>query len=186
MSLTMTSVPVAAATDFPAPAPPTELAVADFAAILQSSPMSGMPQLANPTALAGEVFNHLRGFVERAHYQENLKFSSLGQSGDGNRTPTSAEGGRVAELPRGQDNSALAGLLMPSSLAGPLSPQPVAGNPLSDPQNSFSDQQRKTLADFRRICDILLSSSMFSVEVAVVGGGVSQGVRSINTLLRPE
>jgi len=187
MSLTITAVPTAQPATISVPVAPTELSVADFAAALQNAPMSGMPQLANPAALASEVFNHLRGFVERAHYYENMKLTPLGAADDGNVTLASADGGRFGEQPGGlaRDNSALADPAAVGKGGGSTS-QPVAGNTLSDLQNTLSDTQRKTLADLERVIEFCVAALKFSTETTLVGGGVSQGVRAVNTLLRPE
>jgi hypothetical protein len=186
MSLTITGVPAAAATDFPAPSQPTELQVLDFAAILKNSPTSGMPELANPTVLASEVFNHLRGFVQRAHYYENLKFPPSETTDDGNITLASADGGGLAQLPGAlaRDNSALADLA-PAGGGGATS-QPASGNTRADLQNPLSDDLRKSLADLHRMTEYCLATLNFSVEATVVGGGVAQGVRSVNTLLKAQ
>jgi hypothetical protein len=164
-----------------------ELPVSEFAAILESTPMSGMPQLANPAALASEVFNHLRGFVERAHYYGNLKPTPVGLVDDGNLTSASAEGGRVARLRGGPapDNSALAGVVAARE-GGASASQPVVGNTLADPQNTLSDQQQKILANFQRFSDLVLATVNFSVEANLVGGGLAEGIRSVNTLLKAQ
>lgn len=172
MSLTITGVPAAGATDAPVPSPLTELAVADFVAMLQNSPMSGMPQLANPAALAGEVFNHLRGFIDRAQHYENLKLTPLRPADDGNIQLASADGGRLAALTGGpaRDSSVLADPA-PAGAASASTSQPVQG---------------MTLADLQRVLDSCLAMLNFSLEATVVGGGVAQGVHSVNTLLRAQ
>jgi hypothetical protein len=162
-----------------------ELSVSDFAAILQNSPTSGMPQLANPAALAGEIFNHLRGFVERAHYYDNLKPPPLGPADDGNAA--SAVGGRLAELLGGpaQDKPALADFV-PARAGASSASQPVEGNTLADPRNALSDQQRKILVEIERVHEFALAMMNFSVEATLVAGGVTQVVRSVNTLLKAQ
>jgi hypothetical protein len=163
------------------------MAVSDFAAILQSSPMSGMPQLANPAALTGELFNHLRGFVERAHYYENLKLTPPGPVHDGNLTPATAQGVRVAELPGAASpgNSALAALV-PAGEGGPSASQPVPGSTLAEPQNSLSDESQKVLADLQRFYDLIWKAEDFSVETTLVGDALSMSVRSVNSLIKAQ
>jgi hypothetical protein len=187
MSLTLTAVPAASLTDLPTPTSPTELQAVDFAAILQSSPMSGMPEMANPAALAGEVFNHLRGFVERAHRFQNVKLPPPGQVDDGNLTQAFVDGGRTAGMFGGPalDDSALS-VLVPTTEEGSSVAQPVAGNTLADPQNILSDESRIGLADLQRFIDFGHAMFRFSVESRVVAAGLTQGVHAINTLLKAQ
>jgi hypothetical protein len=176
MSLTITGVAGAGATDFAAPAAPTELPVADFVAMLQNSPMSGMPQLANPAALASELFGHLRGFVERAHYYENMKLSRVPTADGGNAVLVSADGDQLANLSGGgaaQNNPTLADLAR------------VDARP-DEREGSTLQSAGITLADLQRLQEFCLATLNFSTEAALAGSGVSQGVRSINTLLRAQ
>jgi hypothetical protein len=173
MSLTITGVAAAGATDFAAPAAPTELQVADFVAILQNSPMSGMPQFANPAALASELFGHLRGFVDRANYYSNVNLSPNPTTDGGNAVLVSADDDQLANLPGG---GAARNDPTPTDLARP------------DESGSATLQSvaASSLADLQRLQEFCLATLNFTVEASLVGSGVSQGVRSVNTLLRAE
>lgn len=176
MSLTITGVAAAGATDFAAPAAPTEMPVADFVAMLQNSPMSGMPQLANPAALASELFGHLRGFVERAHYYQNLKLPPVATADGGNAAVlVSADGNQLANLPgsgAARNNPTVGDLARPDARP--------------DEREGSTVHPDVTLADLQRLQEFCLTMLNFSTEAALAGSGVSQGVRSINTLLRAQ
>jgi hypothetical protein len=171
MSMTITAVPAATVADLQPPAPPTELPLADYIANLQNSPMSGMPQLANPAALAGEMFSSLRGFFERVQYYEKLKLAPTLPADGGNVMLASANGERLAELPGGatSDNTALADLA-----------------PAAEDESSASQTPEVAVADLRRIMEFCLSAMNFSTEATLMGSGVSQVVRSVGTLLRAD
>jgi hypothetical protein len=171
MSVTISAVPAATVADFQPPAPPTELPLADYVASLQNSPLSGMPQLANPAALASEIFSNLRGFIERAHYYEKLKLAPGLPAEGGNVTLASADGERLTELPGGPapDNPALADLA-----------------PAGESESSTSQAAEVAIADLRRIMEFCLSAMNFSTEATLMGSGASQAVRSVNTLLKGE
>lgn len=66
MGVPITAVPIVANAS-PPPQPVAAHTLSDFVANLQNIQISGMPNLANPAALAGEVFSNLRGFVEKTH-----------------------------------------------------------------------------------------------------------------------
>jgi hypothetical protein len=172
MSVTITAVSAAGPADVPTPVSSTEVPVVDFVAILQNTPMSGMPQLANPPALAGEIFNHLRGFIERANYYENLKVIPPRAADQGNVTLASADDGRLAQLlgASARDNSALSDPA-PAGEGGATMSQPVEGNPV---------------ADLQRVMEFCLEMMNFSTESTLVGSGVAQGVHSVETLLRAQ
>jgi hypothetical protein len=89
MSVAITAVPSApGAIDSPAaPSSPSELALTDFVA--NQTAAAGMPHLANPAALASELFGNLRGYVERAQIVERRR-QNLGADGN--------DGVRVAAL----------------------------------------------------------------------------------------
>jgi hypothetical protein len=71
MSVVITAVPpVPGGIDSAAaPSSPRELALTDFVA--NQTAASGMPHLANPAALASELFGNLRGYVERTQIVES-------------------------------------------------------------------------------------------------------------------
>lgn len=171
MSVTITAVPAATGADFQPPAQPTELPLADYVANLRNSPMSGMPELANPAALASEIFSNLRGFFERTQYYEKLKLAPSLPTEGGNVMLASSEGERLTELPGdpAPDNSALADL-------------PAAG----EVEPSKSETPEVAIADLRRIMEFCLASMNFSTEATLMGSGVSQVVRSVGTLLKAD
>jgi hypothetical protein len=68
MSVVITAVPPAPGGIESAPSSPRELALTDFVA--NQTAASGMPHLANPAALASELFANLRGYVERTQIVE--------------------------------------------------------------------------------------------------------------------
>jgi hypothetical protein len=69
MSVVITAVPSAPGGIESAAAPvPRELALTDFVA--NQTAASGMPHLANPAALASELFANLRGYIERTQIVE--------------------------------------------------------------------------------------------------------------------
>jgi hypothetical protein len=70
MGVVITAVPSApgAIESAAAPGSPRELALTDFVA--NQTAASGMPHLANPAALASELFGNLRGYVERTQIVE--------------------------------------------------------------------------------------------------------------------
>jgi hypothetical protein len=171
MSVTISAVPAATVTDLPPPAQTTAIPLADFAASLQNDVMSGMPQLANPAALASEVFTNLRGFFERVHYYEQLKFAPDSVADSGDVMAASTDGGRLAELPGGsaRDNPT------PADFA-------VAGEDVS----STPQSPEAAVADLRRVMEFCLKAMNFSTEATLMGSGTSQAVRSVNTLLRAD
>ena len=171
MSVTITAVPAATVADFPPPTQPTELPLADYVAGLQNSPTSGMPELANPAALASEIFSNLRGFFERAHYYEKLKLAPSLPTEGGNVMLASSDGERLTELPGepAPDNSALADL-----------------PPAEEGESSTSQTAEVAVADLRRIMEFCLASMNFSTEATLMGSEASQVVRSVGTLLRAD
>jgi hypothetical protein len=79
-----------------APSSPRELALTDFVA--NQTAASGMPHLANPAALASELFANLRGYVERAQIVERRR-QNLGADGnDGVRVALGVAGEPRADL----------------------------------------------------------------------------------------
>jgi hypothetical protein len=86
-----------------APSSPRELALTDFVA--NQTAASGMPHLANPAALASELFGNLRGYVERTQTVERrvqnfgADRQNLGADGnDGVRVALGGAGGPRADL----------------------------------------------------------------------------------------
>jgi hypothetical protein len=160
MGVTITAVPVAANVDAPAPQPPTERALSDFVANIQNSPMSGMPNLANPAALAGEVFSNLRGIVEKTQ-----KFQSP----------------RIRQSP-GTDSAGV----VAASFSGepPADPQSSPAGSEPDETGSAFRRVRASGDQVVRAADMIAESLNFMVEVQLVGQGTSLLPQTVNTLLR--
>jgi hypothetical protein len=98
MSLVITAVPSAPGgiESAAAPSSPRELALTDF--VTNQTAASGMPHLANPAALASELFGNLRGYIERAQIAER-RHQNLGVDGnDGVRVALGVAGEPRADL----------------------------------------------------------------------------------------
>src|SRR5215468_4567674 len=137
----------------------------DFVASLQSSPASGMPHLANPAALASQLFGSLRGYFERAQSLEKAPRSTQSRSTDG-------DGLHVTLAVAGEPRTDLHG--------GParenLEPANAEGGP--------SSAAGVSLAELQRAMDLALASMNFATETALVVRGTSQVSHSVNTLLK--
>lgn len=103
MSVVITAVPPGGIESAAAPSSPRELALTDFVA--NQTAASGMPHLANPAALASELFGSLRGYVERTQTVERrvqnfgADRQNLGADGnDGVRVALGEAGGPRADL----------------------------------------------------------------------------------------
>src|SRR5215831_11273976 len=86
MSVAITAVPAVAGgtvENAPAPSSTSERALTDFVSTLQNGSASGMPHLANPAALASQLFGSLRGYFERAQSLEKAPKSTQSRSTDG-------------------------------------------------------------------------------------------------------
>jgi len=137
----------------------------DFVASLQSSPASGMPHLANPAALASQLFGSLRGYFERAQSLEKAPRSTQSRSTDG-------DGLHVTLAVAGEPRTDLHG--------GParenLEP--------ADAEGGASSAASVSLAQLQRAMDLALASMNFATETALVVRGTSQVSHSVNTLLK--
>jgi hypothetical protein len=167
--MTLTAVPVVANADPPAPQPITERAMTDFAASVRSSPMAGMPNLANPAALAGEVFSHLRGFVEKSQLLQR-PIPRVQQS-SGTDSPGFVPASFSGEPSADPQRSLAADGREPDEAGGGLSQAPKA-----DARGSLEELQR-TLDKFMEISD-------FMVETTVVTQGAAMVPHLVNTLLK--
>jgi hypothetical protein len=98
MSVAITAVPAAPGTiESPAaPSSPSELALTDFVA--NQTAASAMPHLANPAALASELFGNLRGYVERAQIVERRRQNFGADGNDGVRVALGVAGEPQADL----------------------------------------------------------------------------------------
>jgi hypothetical protein len=166
MSVMITAVPsVPGGAESPlAPSSMSERPLMDFVASLHNGPASGVPHLANPAALASELFGNLRGYFERAQNLEKAPQMAQGRSGDGVRvTLTSVGGNPRMDLHGGPAREKL--------------------EPL-DAYGGVSPAVGVSLAQLQRAEDLALASVNFATETSLVAGGTSQLSRSVNTLLR--
>lgn len=164
MGVTIIAVPAAANPAASAPQPVSERALSEFVANLQNGPMSGMPSLANPAALAGEVFSNLRGFAERMQ-----KFQA----------PRVQQGSSAAESTD----------VVLASFGGepPVDPQrsPAPDSPESDEiGNGTSRGVRTGIDEIRQVADMIVESLNFTTEAHLVAQGAMALPRSVGTLLR--
>jgi len=137
----------------------------DFVASLQSSPASGMPHLANPAALASQLFGSLRGYFERAQSLEKAPRStqSRGTDGDGLHVTLAVAGEPRTDLHGGPARENL---------------EPA------DAEGGASSAASVSLAQLQRAMDLALASMNFATETALVVRGTSQVSHSVNTLLK--
>ena len=169
MSVTITAVPVVPSgiDSAPTPSATSERPLMDFVTTLQNSPAGGMPHLANPAALAAELFGSLRGYFERAQNLERAPRSaqqSRGADSDGIRVTLTS----VTSEPR-------------TDLHGGPARQNI--EPL-DANAGASSAAGISLAQLQRAMDLALVSMNFATETALVVRGTSQVSHSANTLLR--
>jgi hypothetical protein len=163
MGVTITAVPAPASPALPAPQPVTERALSDFVANLQNGPMSGMPNLANPAALASEVFSNLRGFVERMQKFQAPRVQQ-GSSAEMTHVVSASFGGEP--------------LVNPQRSPAPDSPEPEEiGGGMSRGVRTGSDQ-------IQQVADMIVESLNFATEAQLVTQGAMTIPRSFNTLLR--
>jgi hypothetical protein len=172
MGVTITAVPAAANANPPAQHSPTERALLDFVASQQNSPiyggmpMYGLPHLANPTALAGEVFSHLQVFFEKWERTQKVKITpSPGADGDGASV-------MLASMDSGQPPAAqyaLARSLEPADAAGAASPKAGIG-----------------ITELRRTMELALQSLNQITEAGLVTHAAALVPRSVSTLLKSQ
>lgn len=162
MSVTITAVanPAAQAPDVAA-----EHALQEFAVNLQNSAAAGMPQLANPAALASELAGFLRGYVERAKNVERAMRSVRAVDDDG------------------------ANLVLTAAL-DPLR-QDLHGGPARErlePEGAGPDSSallaRVGSGELDRFQMLALMQMESALEGSLLTNGVSQAIRSFDSLLR--
>ena len=168
MSMTITAVPsVPGGIDGgQAPGSINETSLIDLVASLQKSPASGMLHLANPAALASELFGSLRGYFERAQNIEKTPRNPNSRSTDGDGihvTLTSVADESQRNLHGGPARERL--------------------EPL-DAYTGASADVRVSLAQLQRAMDLALASMNFATETSLVVRGTSQVSHSANTLLK--
>jgi hypothetical protein len=128
---------------------------------LQQDPAANGSRLANPAALASELLNSMRGFVEREHRVTK----------------------RVQEAQEARHNKAGAGTDSPVKLAslgheGPAreSLEPIDGDPAESNLAKIDQWADKAI-------DEMYDSMMLSFETSWIGGVVSRASSSLRTLL---
>lgn len=160
MSVTIAGAPVAAA-DLPAPTPVTEQTLADFAGGLQNG-----AHLADPAALASELFGGLRGYFDRTQHLEKIT-----RDFHGHQPP---EGERVN----------LAALYVPDDLQAGKTGGPAREDLTPDGADDVSRELRTDAADVERISQLMLESMKVNNESYLLAEEVGQVARSVNTLLK--
>jgi hypothetical protein len=171
MSVTITAVPAVAngIESAPATGAAHERTLTEFVAALRSNSTSSMPHLANPAALASELFGSLRGYFERAQHlgKGPRRMQSRGIEGDGPHLTLTS----LASEPR-TEQTALHGGPARQNL------EPVEANAGVSPAVGVS------LAQLQRVMDLALESMNFATETTLVARGTSQIAGAANTLLR--
>lgn len=168
MSVTITAVPsVSSGIDStPAPTSISERPLMDFVASLQNSPTSGMPHLANPAALASELFGSLRGYFERAQSLEKAPRATQSRGANGDAVHVT-----LTSLPSEP----------PTDLHGGPARENLG---FVDANGGVSWAEGVSLAQLQRAMDLALTSMNFATETALVVRGTSQVSHSANTLLK--
>ncbi len=165
MSVTITAVPSVPGgiENAPAPSSISERSLQEFVASLQNSAASG--HLANPTALASELFGSLRGYFERAQTLERAPrtIQNSSASNDVQLAVTTAADAPRTDLHGGPARESL---------------EPV------DSYGGVSPAAGISLAELQRAMDLALVSMNFATETALVVRGTSQISHSANVLLR--
>jgi len=135
--------------------------------LVASLPASAAPQLANPAALASELFGSLRAYFERV--QNPGKVSRTAQSSSADRsngvgvTLTSLGGDPRMDLHGGPARDVLDSV---------------------DAYGGLPPAARIGLAQLQRAEELALASMNLSTETTLVAGGAQGLSRSVNTLLR--
>jgi fermentation-respiration switch protein FrsA (DUF1100 family) len=162
MSVTITAVNVVPSPDASGGSI-AERALPAFTASLQNAATSAMPELANPAALASELFGSLRGYLERSQNLERAIRSMESPAHTGNVRVA------MASLHDGQ----------PAVLPGPVQePLESAGG------GNLSPAARLGLAELRRAYDLALVSVHFATETNLLASGAAQFVNGVNALVK--
>jgi hypothetical protein len=162
MSVTITAVagPVAPASDVMA-----EQTLQNFVLNLENSAASGMPQLANPAALASELFGFLRGYVERSQNVQRAITSLPGADGDSDNLVQTAALGR----------------LRPDLHGGPARERL---EPAGADNSSVLPAARAGLVELERVQTLVWEQMHSILEETLLTSGTSQAVHSFDSLLR--
>lgn len=168
MSVAVTAVPVVAydVQAVPLAGAHIEQPLLDFVAGMRASALSDELHLANPSALAAELFGSLRGYIDRARSFETTARIRASET----------EGG--------------AGIDMASLTPADTAETEMHGGPARerleprDPGSGVSPAVAVSLAQLQRTMDVALASMNFATETALVVRGTSQISHSANTLLK--
>jgi hypothetical protein len=176
MSMAITAVPVVAndvqaapvVANNPQAAPAAgahiEQPLFDFVAEMRGNPLGDASHLANPAALASELFGSLRGYLESGRSLEMATRVSAGDSQDGGGIQM------ASRTPAGATETGLHG--------GP------ARERLEAVDGGVSASVGVSLAELRRTMDVALASMNFWSETTLVVHGTGQVSRSTNTLIK--
>jgi hypothetical protein len=162
MSVALTPVtgPAGPASDLTA-----ERAVQQFVMILQNSVASGMPQLANPAAVASEMSGYLRGYVERLQSHRRALDKLMDDTDEwGGLVPTAASEPSRADLHGGPARERL---------------EPAGGN-----SSRLSPKQKATLNEVKRLFTLLEDDMKLRTQTALLASGTQAVLSSFNTLLK--
>jgi hypothetical protein len=163
MSVTITAIagPTAPGSDLTA-----QQALQEFVVSLQSSAASGMPQLANPAALASELSGYLRGYVERAQNVQRAMRTVPSVDGDGASLVQTAT----------SDQS------RPDLHGGPARERLEPAGAGVD--GGLSSAARANLAQLERLHALMVAQMESILEGTLLTSGTSQVIRSFESLLR--
>jgi hypothetical protein len=161
-----------ALTPFTGPAEPAsdltaERAVQQFVMILQNNVASGMPQLANPAAMASEMSGYLRGYVEKLQSQRRALDKLMDATDEwGDLVPTAASDPSRADLHGGPARERL---------------EPAGGN-----SSGLSLDPKATLNEVKRLFALLENDMMLRTQAALLASGTQTVLGSFNTLLKSQ
>jgi hypothetical protein len=122
-----------------------------------------MPHLANPAALASELFGSLRGYVERAQIHERRLQNGGADGEDGLRVALAAAGEPRADLHGGPAREKLE----PADAHGGASATPGVGMP-----------------ELERAQNLALEVMNFILETTLVVSGTKQTTNAVQNLLK--
>jgi hypothetical protein len=166
MTATITAVNADPGAGSLGPGAMTEHTLQAFVTGLQNSSTFGTPRLANPAALASELFSNMRGYFERARNLERAIGSLRSTEASGNS----------------------ANVVLASMLDAPRTD--LHGGPAREslePAGADGDVPslvRTRLAELERFETITLQAMNFDNETLLIGQQAFQAVHSVNTLIK--
>jgi len=169
MSVTITAVPAVAngLDGVPATGAANERSLSDFIADVQGAAASDVSRLANPAALAGELLDNLRGYLDRAQsFERATRIGGAADRSDGEIVTVSVSDN---DMPR-------------ADLHG--GPARESLEPVDASIGGASAPVATSLAQLRQAMNLALASMNFATETALVVRGTSQISHSANTLLK--